>query len=656
MTTAGQDTLPFEVRTPLGPDRVSLKSMTGEERISGLYRYTLELAASDNSIDLSKIAGKGITVCMPRPDGTDQYLHGIVGRFTYAGAGLYDTTYRAELYPELWLLTLSSNCRIFQNKTTEQIIDHVLKEAGITSVIKRLSGAYKPRDFCVQYRETNFDFISRLMEEDGIFYFFEHDNDKHTLVLGDNFGAYGGGPEPNVIYWRTSHAGWTDEETIAECSFEEQPVTGRYKTSDYNFEMPDTDLFSAIGAEASKQEIYEYPANALSIDELEAKSKRMLECIESSRRILRGTSACRALRAGVRFTFAGHSRLDLNADYVVRRISLRAEKNGSFTSTFEAQPASAPFRPARTTPRPCIHGTQTATVVGKQGDDIMTDGYGRVRVHFHWDRTGKRNETASCPVRVAQVWAGKKWGALFVPRVGQEVVVSFLDGNPDRPIIIGSVYNAAQPAPYDPGAAPTRSSIKSNSSKGGGGSNEIRFDDKKEAEELYLHAQKNLVTDVVADAVAKIGHDEITKIGNEQTITVKKDRTITVDEGDETVVIKKGDRDITLETGDEWLTVKGSRTLSVGAEETHETKADYTLTVDGNFVLNVKGNITINTENGSITIKGNNIANHAKQGLVTQAGTIQNNAEQTIVTKAGISQNLEGAVSVNIKAALVKLN
>ena len=251
-----QDVAPaFQIQTPLGADIFSLKSLKGEERISGLYRYELELVAEDNSLDLSRLAGKAITLCIPRPDGTPALLHGVAGRFAYAGTATEHSVYQATLYPEIWLLTLSSQCRVFQNKTTEQIIDEVLEEASITSVLKYLSGSYKPRDFCVQYCETNFDFVSRLMEEEGIFYFFRHDVDKQTLVLADNIGAYDVDAAPISLDWLESQASWEDEETISVCSIEEQPVTGRYKTSDYNFETPDTDLFSAIGAEGATQRL-----------------------------------------------------------------------------------------------------------------------------------------------------------------------------------------------------------------------------------------------------------------------------------------------------------------------------------------------------------------------------------------------------------------
>jgi type VI secretion system secreted protein VgrG len=303
-----------------------------------------------------------------------------------------------------------------------------------------------------------------------------------------------------------------------------------------------------------------------------------------------------------------------------------------YTNSFEAVPSSLVFRPQRTTPRPVIHGLQTATVVGKAGEEIWTDKYGRVIVQFHWDQLGKNDEKSSCWIRVAQGWAGKQWGALFIPRVGQEVIISFLEGNPDRPLITGCVYNAAQTVPYTLPSEQTKSTLRSNSSKGGAGYNEIRFEDKKDSEELYVHAEKDM------------------------NVLVLNDETLTVD---------KGNRKIQVNAGNETHDVKGTRGVTVSGNETHTNQKDYSQTVTGNFSLKVSGNLTIDVT-GSISVKaGTSLTNQAGTSLENKAGTsLENKAGTTMTNDAGVSltnkasasQTVDGGGLLTVKGGLVKIN
>ena len=638
---------PLLIRTPFGEGVVTLDSLSGEEGLSIPYHYRLDLLSERDDLDFSEIVGKGVAVLLPFPGEAEETIHGIVSRFVHRGTGATHTSYYADLRPEFWLLTLSSNCRVFQNKTTEQIVDTVFQEAGIEGARKNLTGAYKAREFCVQYQETNFDFISRLLEEEGIFYYFLHEEGRHTMVLADNAGAYVETAGTRILDVREAQGSWTDAASVSDCTVEEQAVPEKYKTGDYNFELPDTDLVSTIGAVGSPREIYYYPGDGLTLDDLDGKAKRMLEALSVPRRILRGVSGSRELRAGARFTLRGHRREQVNGEYVVRRLSSRADRGKPFTRSFEALPVDVPFRPPRVTPRPRIQGAQTATVVGKAGDKVMADNYGRIRVHFHWDRTGKRNESDSCPVRVSQVWAGKQWGTLFLPRIGQEVIVSFLDGNPDRPIVTGSVYNGGIPAPYDPSSEETVSAIRTSSFKGEG-FNEIRFDDKEDAEEFSLHAHKDF-------KIAAL-NDLIEEIGNDRTVTVKNQHTLTVQKADESLVVEEGNRSITVAKGNESHEVKGTREVTVEGAETHTAKADFTLQVEGNFTLSVKGNITIQTDDGSITIHGSSIENAAKRDMAIKAESIQTEAGKTMVSKAGTTNTVEAGNSVEIKGGVIHLN
>lgn len=651
-----QATLPFQISTPFGADKLTVRTIQGEERISGLFKYTLEMVSTDKSLDFKTIVGKGVTVTMPLVDGSSAYLHGIVGRFLQAGTDARVTTYYADLHPHLWLLTLRSDCRIFQNKTAPDIIKQVLGDGGVTDIKDSLTGSYKPREYCVQYMETAFDFIARLMEDEGIFYFFTHDNGKHTMVLADDSTAHPAVTGHATLRIRPAEAEWTEEGSILQCTLEQQAVTAKHQADDYNFEIPSTDLLAHSKTEDAPM-IYEYPAGRSAKTDVETKTNLVLQSLESHKEVLRGSSSCRSLRAGAKFTMSGHIRDSFNTSYIVRHVSFRGDQTSLFVNSFEAQPAATPFRAPRATRRPRIYGSQTAVVVGKSGEEIWTDKYGRIRLHFHWDQLGKSDENDSCWVRVSQTWAGKQWGAWVLPRIGQEVVVSFLEGDPDRPIVTGSVYNAEQTVPYALPANQTRSTLKSNSSKGGSGFNEIRFEDKKDSEEFYIHAQK--------DHKAEILHDQSTTIGNDQTIKVKNNRTTTIEEKDETLIVDKGNRAVKVNKGNETHEVKGTRAITVTGKETRTNKADYEIKVSGNFTLKVDGDIKIEAQ-GKVSIKsgtsfqnesGTDLMNKAGTSLTNKAGTtLENNAGVSLTNKASASQTVDGGGMLTLKGGLVKIN
>jgi len=648
MASAAQTTLPIQVTTPFGADKVVLRTLQGEERISGLFQYTLELVSSDKSLDFTQIVGKGVTVTMTLAEGGSAYLHGIVGRFVQAGSDVRVTTYYADLHPQLWLLTLRSDCRIFQNKKAPDIIKQILSDSGITDVQDSLTGTYTEREYCVQYMETAFDFISRLMEDEGIFYFFTHDNGKHTMVLADDASAHPAVTGYASLRLRPVDAQWTEEGSIQECTMEQQAVTAKHQADDYNFEIPSTDLLASSSTDSAPM-IYEYPAGRSAKADVESKTNLALQALETHKQVLRGTGSCRSLRAGAKFTLSGHPRDSFNSDYIVRRVSFRGDQSTTFINSFEAQPAATPFRAPRVTPRPRIYGSQTATVVGKSGEEIWTDKYGRIRLHFHWDQLGKSDENDSCWARVSQSWAGKQWGAWFLPRIGQEVVVSFLEGDPDRPIVTGSVYNAEQTVPYTLPDDQTKSTIKSNSSKGGGGFNEFRFEDKAGSEEVYLHAAKDHTIEVL----------------NDQTITVKNNRSATIQEKDETLIVDNGNRTVKVNKGNETHEVKGTRDVTVTGKETHTNKADYDMKVSGNFTLKVDGDIKIEAS-GQVSIKsgtsfkneaGTDMTNKAGTSLTNKAGTtMENNAGVSLTNKGSASQTVDGGGMLTLKGGLVKIN
>lgn len=639
MPTYTQTNIYLSVSTPLGQDKLLLVGFRGEESISGLFRYSLEMLSEDKNLSFDSIVGKSATIALEMVGGNKRYVNGVVGRFYQAGTGGVFTSYYAEIYPWLWLLTLTSDSRIFQQMSTPDIIEAVFKNLGLTDYKLALSKSYSQREYCVQYQETAFNFVSRLMEDEGISYFFEHEEGKHTLVLADDASAYAPCPGlQGTVRYESALPGSTTADAITGCTFERQVTTDQYSVGDFNFETPANSLLGSA-KDGSKFSIYEYPGGFAKQNEGDQRAKVRLEGQEAPKTLLRGDAFTPAFNPGHTFTLVGHDRDEVNTTYVVSRVAHRATVE-HYTNSFEAFPSSTAFRPPRSSPKPVIPGTQTAIVVGKAGEEIYTDQYGRVKVQFHWDRVGKNDENSSCWIRAMQGWAGKNWGSIFIPRVGQEVIVSFLEGDPDRPLITGVVYNADQTVPYPLPANQTRSTIKTNSSKGSAGYNELRFEDKAGSEEIFIHAQKDMNT-----------------------------------------IVEKGNRTIQVTTGNETHQVKGTRELTITGNETHTNSADFTQDVSGNFVLKVKGDLTIDVT-GSVTIKaGQSFTNQAGQALTNQAGTsltnkagqnLENQAGQNLTNQAGMSMTNEAGISltnkgsasqsvesdgiVTVKGALVKLN
>jgi len=637
-----QDNLKLKISTPLGDNKLLLRAFRGEERLSGLFEFRLEMVSEDNAIDFSSIVGKPVTVTLTLSNDTEHYLHGIVGRFIQEETNLRLTRYFAEIHPWLWLLTKTSDCRIFQNKSVPDILEAIFSELGFTDYRNDLKATYDPREYCVQYNETAFHFVSRLMEEEGIFYYFEHTSDKHTLVLGDDADAHQTCPglESTPVRFRQSLMDHTQDFTITRCLVEEQVVSGAYAHDDFNFETPSTDLKVESQSDTPTYRVYEYPGGFTKTDAGEKRANLRLDAIEQRQKTIRGDGYARAFVAGHKFELKDHYRADVNKTYVLESVSHAATQE-NYTNSFTAFAVDIPFRPQLTTPKPRISGTQTAIVVGKAGEEIWTDKYGRVKVQFHWDQLGKNDENSSCWIRVDYGWAGKSWGGIFLPRIGQEVIVSYLEGDPDQPLITGAVYNSEQTVPYTLPTDQTKSTLKSNSSKGGGGFNEIRFEDKKDSEELYFHAQKDQSIVVENDRTKSVLHNE--------TNTIKQDRSTTIQEGNDTYVVSKGNRTYKVETGNETYEVKGTRDLTITGDETHTNKGNFTQTISGNYELKVSGNLTIDVT-GSVTIK-------AGTSLTNKAGTsLTNEAQADITNKGQASNTVESSGITTIKGSLVKIN
>lgn len=652
-----QENTILEITTPFGPDALLLLSFQAHEQLSGLFRFDLEMVSEDPALDFKAILGQGVTVGIKRANFMPPRLfHGLVGRFVQTRRAGSLTYYRAELYPWLWLLGKTTDCRIFQKKSTPEIIKEVFDELGFADYEQDLQGTYEPREYCVQYNETALAFVSRLMEDEGIFYFFKHETGKHTLCMRDDSAT---NPPcdglPVAKYRGEVNPSQFDEDVVVECAVEGQVVSGAYATSDYNFETPSTSLLASVEGEAGEREIFEYPGEHLDKGVGEARAKLRIEEVEAQAQQISGSSYCVAFSAGHTFALTEHDRKDVNTTHVLRRV-VHSATGQSYSNIFEAFPSTVPFRPPRATPRPVIIGAQTAVVVGKSDEEIWTDEYGRVQVQFPWDRRGQMNEESSCFIRVSQTWAGKGWGAFFLPRIGQEVVVTFLSGDPDRPLITGSVYNAEQTVPYPLPDDQTKSTILSRSSKEGDAGNEIRFEDKKDSEELYLHAQKDMVVVVENDWTITVKHD--------QTATIKNDRKVTIEEGNETLTVSKGDRTVEITKGNETYSVKGTRDVTVEGDETRTNKANWDQKVSGNYTLKVDGDLTIEAK--SVTIKasqavtieaGTELTSKAGTSLTNKAGTtLTNEAGTSLTSKASASQTVDGGGMLTIKGGMVSIN
>ncbi len=678
-----QDTLPVQVTTPFS-DVLVVRSFHAEERVSGLFRFSLEMICENADLAFTSIVGQGVTVSIALVSGGPRYFHGVCTRFVQAGTFQGVTTYHAELRPWLWMLTLAQDCRIYQNLAVPDLVQALFKELGFTDFKVSLTGTYAAREYCVQFRESTFDFVSRLLEEEGISYWFTHASGAHTLVLADDPSAFADLPDLPTAQYANSTTGAQPQDTVGRCTLEQRVVTGSVAVDDYNFETPATDLYSTVEGKGGTMLAYDYPGRFLVTADGQTRATVRLDAAEAEATVLRGESGCRAFTPGFAFTLAGHDRSDVNAKYALLSVAHSADQR-SYSNAFQAIPATVTYRPPRTTPRPRIGGAQTATVVGKSGEEIWTDQYGRIVVQFHWDRQGKSDENSSCWIRVAQGWAGKAWGSVFIPRVGMEVIVSFLDGDPDQPIVSGCVYNAVQTVPYALPGEQTRSTIKSNSSKGGGGFNELRFEDKKDSEEIFMQAQKDLNVTVLNNATETVTQDRTATIqkGNEsltvsegnRTVTVTKGNdaltvsegthTVTVSKGDDTHTISEGKRTLAVTKGDEAHTVGGKRDVKVTGDETHTNSATFTHKSGGNYTLKVTGDLLIDAT-GNVTIKaGQGLTLKAGMAFAAEGGTsfsakagtsMAIEGGTTLAAKANASTTVESSGIMTVKGSLVKIN
>lgn len=570
---------------------------TGSEGLSQLFRFSLELASDEAEIDFSAVVGKPALLTIYGEQG-ERYVNGIVSRFEQAREGLRLTTYHAELVPQLWLLSYRHKSRTFQHMTVPDIIAKILDEVSIPSDEYRfvLQNQYLARDYCVQYRESELNFISRLMEEEGIFYFFEHSKDGHVLVIGDSASAHVPILDPATVIFHEPTRAVATEEYVYQYRYAEEVRPGAVMLRDYDFKKPQLSL--QVDSQSDKDttlEIYDYPGEYEVPENGTSLARIRLEEFQTTRRAGKGKSVCRRFTPGYRFTLDRHPRASFNQEYVLTQVTHTAAQpqaleegvtgeGSTYANEFECIPSALPFRPPRITAKPIVKGSQTAIVVGPGGEEIYTDEHGRVKVQFHWDREGKKDQNSSCWIRVSQAWAGAAWGGIHIPRIGQEVVVDFLEGDPDRPIIIGRVYHGTNTPPYDLPANQTQSGIKTRSTKGGGAANfnEIRFEDKKASEELYIHAEK--------DENTVVEHDQGIAVGNDRVESIKRDRSLEVGRDK----LERVERNKSIQVaGNHTENINRGMTIVVGSTLTETVAINYAETVGAAMELTVGAALAI---------------------------------------------------------------
>jgi type VI secretion system secreted protein VgrG len=591
-------------------DQLHVLSFEGREAISQYYELKLVLACENQELDLMEAVLKPAFVTLEAA-GNKRLIHGVVNHMTQHETARNFTVYRITLVPQAWKLTQRYDCRIFQEKTMTEIVKSVLEAEGVEFQIHS-KGNQEPqqRDFCVQYQETDWNFVNRLLEEEGYCYYFEHTESGHTMVISNDPQVFEDISGESTVPYHQPDTTTPEQEHVYWFTQSMEARTGIVSLMDHNYLHPSLDYSvgsaSDIGTDAAR---YHYPGLYTLPEHGRPMAKAQVHEQDALRRRGQGQSDCIRLEAGRIFKLDGHPRNSFNErGFLVTEVRHHGEKHPDleagavsrrirYHNEFAYTGTDLPYRPPRVTRRPTVLGSQTAIVTGPQGSEIYTDKHGRVKIHFHWDRIGDKNENASAWIRVSQYWAGPGYGAVYIPRVGHEVVVDFMEGNPDRPIIVGEVYHAQNVPPLHLPKDATRSTIKTNTSPGGSGFNEIRFEDKKGKEEIYTHAQK--------DQNETVRNNHTTRVGANQSRTIQKDRTALIKDGDDNITVDSGCRNVEVE-GDANLTVRtGGRNVDVKTAS-YYGKAKEMIALEADNAVDIWGKqgVYIRGETGGTSILG----------------------------------------------------
>ncbi|MDQ0570338.1 type VI secretion system secreted protein VgrG [Variovorax paradoxus] len=661
-----------QVHTVLNAEQLKFRAMRGREALSQLFEFEVDMVSPSFNLDLKKLLGTSLTLELT--DGSaPRFLNGTVVRFELVGRANETGrhyVYRALVQPWLWYLTRTTDCRIFQNKSVPEVLDDVLGKYGF-EFEKRLTGSYRPWEYCVQYQESDFAFVSRLMEHEGIAYHFEHTHGSHLLVLADDTGGYGELPGYAAIPYRPRdrvlHA---MEPCIDQWRVAEQITSGRVMLDDFDFKKSRASLQSVRqdpkGHDHSTYEVYEWLGGYSEHQQGDTYAKIRLQELQCAHELAAGHTNVVGMAPGYLFEMTYCPRESDNREYLVTETRYDLQESeyatgGSMESVcrfdFTVLPSNVPYRPARKTPKPRTNGPQTATVVGPE--EIWTDRFGRVKLQFRWDRYGQSDENSSCWVRVSSNWAGANYGTMHMPRVGQEVIVDFIGGEPDRPIITGRVYNNDQMPPWELPANATASGILTRSSSGGAANqaNMLRFEDRSGAEQILLHAERNLDVEVEADETHTTDGTRTTVIGGHESSTYKNGETRDITAGAKETITGGDTRDVAggfseTVTGGVRQTISGGkkRTLSGGLNDTISGGVNLAITggfhgtIDGQEIRFVSGgrNDTIDTIN--------NVKVNGPSNTVVTGPTVHTSPDVTFNTTNHIHNTTQHVINTNVYA------
>ena len=698
----------LRLKGPLGPKKMILVRADVTEHMSKLTETDIQFMSPDHDLKMEDVVGQRLSLELDDEEGNTRHWHGYCTSCAYEGLFGGQALYRAEVRPWLWFLTLHSDCRIFQEKSALEVIKEIFSDRGFSDIKDKTSSTFKKRDYLVQYRETDFEFVTRLMEEEGIYYFFTHDNSKETLVLADGSGSHSALEGAAQVRFEFAEGGGLgggagfkrDEDHIYEWKSSERVNSGKVSLTDYDFTKPTTDLKAVTSIPKGKHghkdiEVYDYPGIHDTADFGKTRSRIRAEALAAAYKRTWGKSNVRTMAVGGTFTLKDHPRSDFNKEYLVlsARHKLQIEtdedkdkqantnlsderqtegaedgKKESYESEFSVQLKSEPFRAPLTTPQPIIPGLQTAIVTGPSGEEIYTDKYGRIKVQFHWDRVGKKDEKTTCFIRVTQAMSGQKWGMFHIPRIGQEVVVQFEEGNPDRPIVTGMLYNDAKMHPFEFPANMTQHGIKSNSSKGGGGFHELVFEDKKDEEFIRLQSEKDYKETIKNNAEISIGFEKTDP--GDLTQKVYHNKTEWLETGDHSFEVKDGKETLTIaKTRDR--SVGEDETVNIGSDKTDNIGANYTIDVGdtldvtaGTKIKLTVGQSSIEMTSGEIKIKSTSVkvestgAGEVKAGgaLTVKAGGALTAKGSTATFEGSGMATLKAGGILTVKGSLVKIN
>jgi len=674
----------YQLVTPLSGVRFLLAKLVARDRLGEPFRYEYHLLTEKVDLDFDQLLGQAISLTLTDANSTKRFFNGVVTRVSVAGQHRGHQVFQVVVRPQWWLLKQSRDCRIFQDLSIPEIVKQVLS-AGNVVVRDELTETYAKLDYCVQYRESAFDFVSRLLEQEGIYYFFVHSATQHEMVLVDSSSAH----DPIAGNADLRCFPQASPSQTVECLWSFSPsgrvTSGTTVLNDYDFKNPRAALEARsqelANYDLEQGEVYDYPGKYLVVDAGQTYARLRREELQRDAQLCQGEGSVFTLVTGGLFTLVTFPRSADRIEYLVTSSELvfdelgldepdlsqgsREDERRKFQVRFEAIPSTKAFRPPRRTPRPVVGGPHTAMVVGKAGEEIWTDEYGRVRVQFHWDREGQKDENSSCWLRVAQGWAGAQWGSWFLPRIGQEVIVQFLEGDPDRPLVTGSLYNADQMPPYALPANMTQSGIKTRSTKEGTEENfnELRFEDKKDEEEIYFHAERDFNRVVENNDTLKVGF--VKKEDGDQTIDIYNNRTVTLDQGNDKLQIKTGNSVVQIDTGDASLTVsQGKRTEQIhgNSELTVDEGNQVTTVSKGNANLTVsQGDHTIDVTAGSCTIEaaqkillkvGGSSIEITPSGIKLTANTIELRGTSKVAIDGGMNAEVKASMGVSIDGGL----